>query len=159
MNYKHFLSLILPMLMWVAPVSADDAAKAVLDAAVHAGFTELEHQIIEKYYRERAVVESGYVEEAEYESGSKKSKKGKGSNLPPGLAKRGELPPGLAKLQKNGKMPPGLAKRSLPNDLVKKLPPPPAGYERLVVEDASVVLVHTATGIIADVIHDAIHRL
>ena len=61
--------------------------------------------------------------------------------LPPGLARRDILPPGLAQ-------------RDLPADLEEQLPPPPAGYERRIVGDSAVVLIDTATGMVADIIKD-----
>ena len=77
--------------------------------------------------------------------------------MPPGLARKDKLPPGLAmQLQKNGTLPPGLANKNLPADLEKQLPPPPAGYERRVIEDAAIVLVEKATGKIADVMKDVV---
>ena len=87
----------------------------------------------------------------------KKAKRGKGKNkgMPPGLAKRESLPPGLARqLEKNGKLPSGLAKRDLPSDLESKLPPPPEGTEREVV-DNDIVLIDKAKGTILDILRDA----
>lgn len=82
--------------------------------------------------------------------GEKAGKKG----LPPGLAKRGSLPPGLAKRQE---LPPGLAKRQLPDELNKILPRPPAGTERVIVNN-DVVLIRKATGVVLDILQDAAKR-
>lgn len=132
-------------------VMADDIATSALEKAVDAGFSELERDMIGKYYQRHQTSKS-YSDE-DRTSKTKKSKKG----LPPGLAKRDRLPPGLEKqLQKNGTLPPGLAKRNLPTDLERQLPPPPKGYERQIIEDATVVLVNKATGKIADIIYDAV---
>ena len=69
---------------------------------------------------------------------------------------RDALPPGIAKNLSRGKtLPPGLAAQPLPAALEASLPPAPDGYERVVV-DAKVLLVETATRLIADVISDAI---
>lgn len=132
-------------------VVADGTADSVIEKAIEAGFSELERELIGKYYKKEEQVEEKTA--TSKKSKSNKSKKG----LPSGLAKKDKLPPGLERqLQKNGTLPPGLAKRGLPDDLEEQLPPPPEGYERQVVEDAAVVLVHKATGKIADIIKDAI---
>jgi len=69
---------------------------------------------------------------------------------------RSSLPPGIAKNLTRGKaLPPGLATQPLPATLEASLPPAPDGYERIVV-DAKILLVETATRLIADVIADAI---
>lgn len=61
------------------------------------------------------------------------------------------LPPGIARNLARGKpLPPGIAKRFLPGDLRSRLPAYP-GYEMLIA-DRNVLLVSTATGIIADIL-------
>ncbi|MDP6804282.1 MAG: hypothetical protein QF902_02980 [Rhodospirillales bacterium] len=78
--------------------------------------------------------------------------KGKDGGLPPGLARKKELPPDLARqLDKKGALPAGLAKRDLPADLAEKLPPPPDGQQRVIV-DNDVVLIEQATGVVLDVL-------
>lgn len=152
---------LIPVL-WVslAPVAmAENVATAALEKAVDAGFSELERDLIGKYYEGHRSSKMNSEEDRTTEDNAKKNNKGKKSkkDLPHGLAKKDELPPGLAKqLQKNGTLPPGLARRGLPSDLEKQLPPPPRGYERQIIEDATVVLVNKATGKIADIIYDAI---
>ena len=65
------------------------------------------------------------------------------------------LPPGIAKNYARGKpLPPGIAKRYLPADLRPRLPAY-QGYE-LVVVDRDVLLVAIATGIIVDILVDAL---
>ncbi|MCK5496461.1 MAG: RcnB family protein [Hyphomicrobiaceae bacterium] len=44
-----------------------------------------------------------------------------------------------------------MAKRQLPNNLLSQLPPPPRGYERVIV-DNDVLLVNIATQIVHDVL-------
>lgn len=80
--------------------------------------------------------------------------KGKDKGLPPGLAKKKELPPGLAK---RSTLPPGLQKEALPQELEDRLPPPPAGTERVIV-DSSVILVEKGTEIILDVIENVLTK-
>ena len=66
------------------------------------------------------------------------------------------LPPGIAKNLTRGKsLPPGIAKQQLPNELIQRLPPVRAGYERVIV-DGRLLLVAVATQVIADVLSDAI---
>lgn len=155
MNKLHYY--LLPVLLGglVPAAMADDMATSALENAVDAGFTSLERDMIGKYYQEHQTSKS-YSDEDRTRTRKSKNKKSK-RGLPPGLAKRDRLPPGLEKqLQKNGTLPPGLAKRNLPTALERQLPPPPKGYERQVVEDATVVLVNKATGKIADIIYNAV---
>ncbi|HEU4619895.1 MAG TPA: hypothetical protein VFV10_17785 [Gammaproteobacteria bacterium] len=71
---------------------------------------------------------------------------------------RGDLPPGIAKNLARGKpLPPGIAMQTLPPDLVERLPPAPAGCERIVV-DGKVVLVDAATRVVHDILADAVDR-
>ena len=78
--------------------------------------------------------------------GNKGGKGGKGNKGGKGM------PPGLAM---NGKMPPGIAKRQLPATLIGKLPKPPKGFERVIV-DNDILLVEIATNIIHDVLTDIV---
>ena len=122
--------------------------EAVANKAIENGFSELEKQIIEKYFKQ----ESKNTTDKE----TKEKKKDKNKKLPPGLAKKETLPPGLAKqLERNGTLPPGLAKRNLPADLEAELPASAEGLERTIVDNA-VVLVEKATGRIIDVMKDVV---
>ncbi len=98
------------------------------------------------------------LSEEDYGQGKKKGKgKGKGKNkgLPPGLAKRDSLPPGLQKqLDERGSLPPGLAKRDLPPDLEYSLPRRIG--EQFVIVDDDVLLVERATGVVLDIIENAL---
>lgn len=125
-------------------------------------FTEEERQTLRDYvYGTRSDVHSDRNEEGEEPPKRKKAKKNKGKRkgkkgLPPGLAKKNELPPGLARqLERNGRLPPGLEKRRLPDGLESRLPPPPHGHERVIV-DRDVVLVEKVTGIIKDILRDVV---
>lgn len=70
-------------------------------------------------------------------------------------AEQQALPPGIAKNLARGKpLPPGIAKRYLPGDLRGRLPHY-EGYERLIVGD-DVLLIAAATGIIVDILEDAL---
>jgi hypothetical protein len=51
--------------------------------------------------------------------------------------------------------PPGIAKQYLPNDLRHALPAPHDGYERLIV-DGKILLAEIATGVIHDILMDAV---
>jgi hypothetical protein len=64
------------------------------------------------------------------------------------------LPPGHQKqLMKKGKLPPGIAKKMqpFPPDLERRLPPPPAGCRRVVV-DQWAMLIADATNTVLDII-------
>jgi len=150
---KHLVILLIlnAVGFYSASSSADgDMAKAVIDKAIEGGFTELEKQIIDKYFmKSNSEINTG-------DTKTKNKKKNKKKDLPPGLAKKEKLPPGLAKqLEKNGTLPPGLAKRGLPEDLETELPKPTEGLERAIVDNA-VVLVEKATGRIIDIMKDVV---
>jgi hypothetical protein len=118
-------------------------------------FSEVEKQIMQRYF---GVDSSRSRESAQDNSNTKskgkagKAKKGKKKRLPPGLAKRKELPPGLAK---RNSLPPGLAKRDLPERLVKQLPEPRPGTERVIIE-GSVVLIEKATRKVLDILENIV---
>jgi hypothetical protein len=71
-------------------------------------------------------------------------------------AERKPLPPGIAKkVARGGALPPGIAKRYLPADLDRRLRPRPSGYERIIV-GADVLLVEAATGVVHDIVRNAL---
>ena len=76
-------------------------------------------------------------------------------HLPPGLAKKDQLPPGLEKqLRVRGTLPPGLQKkmRRCPEELERRLPPPPAGCEHVAI-GGHIVLVNRSTYVVLDIFH------
>ena len=77
------------------------------------------------------------------------------SNLPPGLAKRDQLPPGLEKqLVRRGTLPPGLQKRlqPCPEDLERRLPPPPADCAHVLI-GGHIVLLNRRTNLVVEIFH------
>ena len=93
-------------------------------------FDAIQRQIIAEYYREHRTEHPG------------------------GKGKRKGLPPGIARNLERGKtLPPGIAKRPLPDALERRLPPPPEGHERVIV-DGRVLLIDIATGLIRDKLED-----
>lgn len=113
------------------------ASRTADAASVEASFSLKEKQIIANFF-----ADSGGGGGSEQGGKDKKNKKNKGvgnQGIPPGLAKKG------------GALPPGIAKRQLPNNLLAQLPPPPRGYERVIV-DKDVLLVHIATQVVHDVL-------
>ena len=110
------------------------AAVAGADERLAAGFSAQEVEIITRYYHSLTAADEP---------------RGRGAN---------RLPRGIAKNLARGKpLPPGLAKRNLPNSLVVQLPPPPAGYERVVVA-GKILLIETATQVVHDVLTDVLFR-
>lgn len=84
------------------------------------------------------------------------SEHGSSSHKGNGKQKNKGLPPGIAKnLQRGKPLPPGIAKQHLPDGLIKTLPAPPKGYERIIV-DGKVLLVEIATQVIHDVLMDIV---
>ena len=76
-------------------------------------------------------------------------------DLPPGLAKRDRLPPGLERqLVVRGTLPPGLRKKMerCPEDLERRLPPPPRDCRHVVIS-GHIVLLNTRSFQIVDVFH------
>jgi len=81
--------------------------------------------------------------------------RGHQDNLPPGLAKRDRLPPGLERqLAVRGTLPPGLRKKiqSCPDDLERRLPPPPRDCRHVVI-GGHIVVLNTRSFVIVDVFH------
>lgn len=75
--------------------------------------------------------------------------------LPPGLEKKDQLPPGLERqLQVRGTLPPGLRKkmRPCPEELERRLPPPPPQCEHAVI-GGHIVLVNRSTYVVLDIFH------
>ena len=73
--------------------------------------------------------------------------------LPPGLAKRDRLPPGLERqLIVRGTLPPGLRREMhpCPIEVVRYLPPPPAGYMHTII-GGHIVLVNRRTFFVLDI--------
>lgn len=101
---------------------------------------------------EKAVIASYYGGGSGGADNGNKTNKGNKGGRGQGVGSQG-LPPGLAK---KGQLPPGIAKRQLPSGLVSQLPPPPRGFERVIV-DNDVLLVEIATQIVHDVLTDIVH--
>ena len=79
-----------------------------------------------------------------------------GSSHGKGKKKSKGLPPGIAKNLARGKpLPPGIARQYLPNSLRDVLPPPPKGFERIIV-DGKILLVEIATRVVHDILADII---
>ncbi len=102
------------------------------EVGVDVKFTDGEVSIIRAYYRDRVLPQNG-------------KKKGK-KTLPPGIEKN---------LQRGKRLPPGIAKQALPVSLIDQLPPPPAGFERIVLS-GKVLLVEIATQVIHDALEDIV---
>jgi len=102
------------------------------ELGLSAVFTDGEVSIIRAYYREQGAPQHGKRKKA------------------------GGLPPGIARNLKRGKpLPRGIAKQALPIGLVDLLPPPPRGYERVVLS-GKILLVEVATQVIHDVLEDVV---
>jgi len=108
------------------------------EVGVQVVFTDGEASTIRAYYR-------GY---SAPETGKRKGKKPGKNSLPPGIEKN---------LRRGKPLPPGIAKQVLPSGLVNLLPPPPHGFERVVLA-GKVLLVEVATQVIHDVLEDVILR-
>lgn len=104
------------------------------DVAVSAAFSKGEVSVIADWYQDHPV----------------NTARGKDKKKPKGL------PPGIARNLARGKaLPPGIAKQMLPRGLMALLPPPPHGFERIIV-DGRVLLVEVATHVIHDILADVI---
>jgi len=117
-------------------------------------FTEIERRIIEEFFG-KDVGRQAEAKESK-DKGKPDKDKGKAQEMPPGLAQMDQLPPGLQRhLEKYGTLPPGLEKRRLPGDLESLLPRARPGTERVIVDD-DVFLIQKATGLVLDILLDAI---
>lgn len=109
---------------------------ATADVGVSVEFSDEEVRIIGAWYEERG----------------ERTGKGKAGHKQKGL------PPGIARNLSRGKpLPPGIAKQHLPDGLVHALPPPPGGFERVIV-DGKILLIEIATQVIHDVLSDIVLR-
>ena len=137
---KFTLIAVMAMAVGVAGWAA--ASRTADAASVEVSFSLKERQVITNFF---AGSGGGGGNEQGGKDKKKKKKKGVGNQgIPPGLAKKG------------GALPPGIAKRQLPNNLLSQLPPPPQGYERVIV-DNDVLLVNIATQVVHDVLTDILH--
>jgi hypothetical protein len=132
----------MPRSFIVAITAAAFAISACIGTAVPTGAVEIAFSV-----KEKSIIASFYGDD----SGSRGKGKGK-KKKNKGVGNQG-IPPGLAK---KGKLPPGIAKRQLPAPLVAQLPPPPHGYERVIV-DNDVLLVDIATQVVHDILTDVFH--
>ena len=132
---KFTLIAVMAMAVGVAGWAA--ASRTADAASVEVSFSLKERQVITNFF---AGSGGGGGSEQGGKDKKKKKKKGVGNQgIPPGLAKKG------------GALPPGIGKRQLPNNLLSQLPPPPSGYERVIV-DKDILLVHIATQVVHDVL-------
>ena len=80
----------------------------------------------------------------------------RGGKCPPGLAKKGNgcMPPGQAKKWAMGRpLPRDVIYHDLPYDLMRRMPPPPAGH-RYVQVAGDVLLIAVGTAMVVDAIED-----
>ncbi len=124
-------AVIVLLLLPLSPVHAD--------VGVNVEFSNDEIRVISAWYREHGL---------DTPVSGKRKGGGRSKGFPPGIAKN---------LARGKPLPPGIAKQSLPSALVRELPPPERGYERVII-DGRVVLVEVATQVIHDILSDAILR-
>lgn len=127
-------ALIVIFVAFIGAIASYGQAHA--DSSVGVVFSADEVRIIAAWYRDHG------------DAGRPKAHGKKSKSLPPGIAKN---------LARGKALPPGIAKQALPGDLVQLLPPPPQGYERIVV-DGRVLLVEVATRVIHDILTDVVLR-
>jgi len=126
MILTRLLILLVPLLLLSSQVAADVSVTAI--------FSKGEIDIIATWYQDHSAPSA-------YGNGRKKPK-----GLPPGIARN---------LARGKPLPPGIAKQVLPQGLVTMLPPPPHGFERVII-DGKVLLVEVATHMIHDILTDII---
>ena len=134
---KQSFTMVLSVLLLSFTTTSASAA----DVGISVEFSDNEISVISAYYRDHSVT---YSKNGNGEKGNGNNKGQK--SLPPGIAKN---------LQRGKSLPPGIAKQVLPADLVKLLPAPPRGFERIEI-DGKVLLVEIATQVIHDVLEDLI---
>jgi Ni/Co efflux regulator RcnB len=134
----HKFTLMAAMALAIVAGGWAIAGRTADAASIEVSFSLKEKRVIANFF-----AGSGDGGDQDGEGKGKKKKKKK-----KGVGNQG-IPPGLAK--KGGALPPGIAKRQLPNNLLSQLPPPPQGYERVIV-DKDILLVHVATQVVHDVL-------
>jgi len=122
----RLLVLVVPLLLL--------SSQAIAGVSIAAVFSEGETEIIATWYQDHGAPSA-------HGNGRKKSK-----GLPPGISRN---------LARGKPLPPGIAKQVLPQGLVALLPPPPHGFERVII-DGKVLLVEVATRVIHDILADVI---
>lgn len=111
---------------------------------------QVERQIILRYYQQLA--------DEQYGGHSHRAEHGHGHGHHVAHGHNGRLPPGIARNLERGKpLPPGIAAHRLPDSLQTRLPPPPKGYQRVVL-DGRVLLIDIATRVIRDKLEDVLIR-
>ena len=121
------------LLVFATPAGAGEVGVQIV-------FANGDASIIRAYYRDHNAPATGKMKGKS--KGGKKGAKG--------------LPPGIAKNLRRGKpLPPGIAKQVLPAGLIALLPPPPHGFERVVLA-GKILLVEITTQVIHDVLEDVI---
>ena len=140
---RIFILLLTSFFFLSGTVHAEDITSSVVREGMKGAFKEFERQIINEYFHDYVNHQEDEYRDYSYDKKKKKNKnKSKKKGLPPGIAK---------KLERGGTLPPGIAKRYLPDDLKRRLPEPPDGYEHIIV-GSDVVSVEIDTGEIADII-------
>lgn len=119
---------------------ASTGTAGAAEFAVSATFSSQEIQIISRYYHAVALPAPP--------PGRGRGRAHDASGLPRGIAKN---------LARGKAVPPGIAKRPLPIELAAHLPPPPEGYERVVVA-GKILLIEIATQVVHDVLTDVLFR-
>jgi len=126
MMFSRLLVLLVPLLLL--------SSQSLADVSIEAVFSKGEIDIITTWYQDHRAT-------SERTNGRKKPK-----GLPPGIDKN---------LARGKPLPPGIAKQVLPQQLIAMLPPPPHGFDRIIV-DGKVLLVDAATRVIHDILADVI---
>ena len=140
---RNLILLLTSFFFLSGTLHAEDITSSVVREGVKGAFKEFERQMINEYFHDYVIHQKDEDRDYSYEMKKKKKKnKSKKKGLPPGIAK---------KLERGGTLPPGIAKRYLPDDLKRRLPEPPDGYEHIIV-GSDVVSVEIDTGEIADII-------
>ena len=140
---RNLILLLTSFFFLSGTVHAEDITSSVVREGMKGAFNEFERQIINEYFHDYVNHQEDEYRDYSYDKKKKKNKnKSKKKGLPPGIAK---------KLERGGTLPPGIAKRYLPDDLKRRLPEPPDGYEHIIV-GSDVVSVEIDTGEIADII-------
>ena len=134
-------------LMAVMALAIGTAGWAIANSAANAQSFEVSFSLKDKQVITDFFASSSGGGGGGEQGGQGKGKKGK-KKKNKGVGNQG-IPPGLAR--KGGALPPGIAKRQLPSNLISQLPPPPQGFERVIV-DKDILLVNIATQVVHDVI-------
>lgn len=145
---RVLLGLLLICMFASVPSMAFSQGLSKSQTVAQAAFSATERRLINDWFKTNRFDDDGwyYDDKGKGKFHGRGGRAGKGKGLPPGIAMN---------LARGKPLPPGIAKKQLPYGLLSQLPPTARGYQRFIV-DNDVLLVDTATNVIADIMRGVV---